>query len=171
MPSNFTKDTAIELFHLQKSIPYPVDFNAAIDWLDYARKDVAQAAFLKCGFSEGIDYQSVTSRTVAGGTPRQDIKLTIDCFKMWGMMAGTEKGKEIRRYFLECEKIAIAASNNPQPLPDRYPEVAARSVAESIATVQQLVAPISAKASIKARLGSYSLVSSANLVATHAENL
>lgn len=56
-------------------------------------------------------------------------------------MAGTDKGKEIRRYFLECEKIAIAATNN-QPLPDRYPEVAVRSVAESIATVQQLVAPI-----------------------------
>lgn len=30
--------------------------------------------------------------------------LTVDCFKSLGMMAGTEQGKKIRRYFLECER-------------------------------------------------------------------
>jgi hypothetical protein len=34
------------------------------------------------------------------------IYLTVDCFKSLGMMAGTQKGKEVRKYFLECEKIA-----------------------------------------------------------------
>ena len=43
-------------------------------------------------------------KTPEGGRPSEFIKLTIDCFKSFGMMAGTEKGKEIRRYFLMCER-------------------------------------------------------------------
>jgi hypothetical protein len=35
----------------------------------------------------------------------EQIFLTIDCFKSLGMMAGTEQGKVIRKYFLECERI------------------------------------------------------------------
>lgn len=37
-------------------------------------------------------------------THREDIHLTANCLKEMGMMAGTEKGKEIRKYFLQCEK-------------------------------------------------------------------
>lgn len=36
----------------------------------------------------------------------EKIELTVECFKSLGMMAGTEKGKAIRKYFLECERIA-----------------------------------------------------------------
>jgi len=45
-------------------------------------------------------------RTGRGGQNREDIRLCVDCLKSLGMMAGTEKGKEIRHYFLECERIA-----------------------------------------------------------------
>lgn len=45
-------------------------------------------------------------KTSSGGRPSRLYMLTIDCFKEMGMLAKTEKGKEIRRYFLECEKLA-----------------------------------------------------------------
>ena len=45
-----------------------------------------------------------------GGSGMEDIRLNIDCFKSLGMMAGTQKGKEVRRYFLECERIAKKAT-------------------------------------------------------------
>jgi phage anti-repressor protein len=141
MLQNFSKDTAIELLQQQKTVPFPVDFDQAWQWLEYSTKQKAEEALARCGFEEGVDF-STSGLKSTGGRPAKDIKLTVDCFKSWGMMAGTEKGKEIRKYFLECERIAIAVTSNPQPLPDRYPEVAVKSVAESIATVQRLVAPI-----------------------------
>jgi hypothetical protein len=44
-----------------------------------------------------------------GGHNKEQIRLTVDCFKSLGMMAGTDKGTEIRRYFLKCERIAKQA--------------------------------------------------------------
>lgn len=44
-----------------------------------------------------------------GGSGMEDIRLNIDCFKSLGMMANTQKGKEVRRYFLECKRIAKKA--------------------------------------------------------------
>ena len=44
--------------------------------------------------------------------------MTVDAFKHWGMLCGTEKGKQIRSYFIECEKIAKKTTEiiNPQLL-------------------------------------------------------
>ena len=39
------------------------------------------------------------------------IYLTVECFKSLGMMAGTEQGKQIRKYFIECERIAKQKSH------------------------------------------------------------
>lgn len=61
-------------------------------------------------FEAGVDYiispNQTVKRTGRGGQNREDIRLSIDCLKSLGMMAETEKGKEIRHYFLECERIA-----------------------------------------------------------------
>ena len=62
---------------------------------------------MNCGFEIGIDIlinQELGSLAVP--RPTQQIYLTVECFKMWGMMAGTQQGKEVRKYFLECERIA-----------------------------------------------------------------
>lgn len=59
------------------------------------------------GFEEGQDFMSVTTVTDMpnGGTkPIQDYLVTIDMAKELCMMSKTEKGKEIRKYFIQVEK-------------------------------------------------------------------
>ena len=92
----FTKETALSLVQSDKE--FAVEFDAAWQWLEYSRKDNAKAHLLKCGFIEGVDYQSLTLRTVAGGTDKQELQLTVDCFKQWAMMSGTPRGKHERQH-------------------------------------------------------------------------
>lgn len=106
---NFSKDLAITL--LESADEYPVPLDNAWEWLGYATKQKAQKK-LESNFEEGIDYninQQVKVQTEGVrqvSRPYLQIMLTVEAFKMMGMMAGTEKGREIRIYFIECEKIA-----------------------------------------------------------------
>jgi phage anti-repressor protein len=63
---------------------------------------------LKANFEEGIDFDSGKNRnqTKGRGEDRRTVNyfLTTDCFKSFCMMAGTDKGKEVRRYYLDIEK-------------------------------------------------------------------
>ena len=97
---------ALELY--QSTENYPVDFDDAWQWLEYSNKANAKTAFIACGFIESTDFISFhdTSRKPQGGRPAENIQLTCECLKQWGMMCGTSKGKEIRAYFIECERIA-----------------------------------------------------------------
>jgi hypothetical protein len=45
----------------------------------------------------------------AGGRPRRECFLTIDAGKHVAMMSGTDKGLEVRDYFVECERRARQA--------------------------------------------------------------
>lgn len=62
------------------------------------------------GFIENIDYQAVHEfvkhQNGIGGTNKIDYALTIDTAKEISMLQRTEKGKEARTYFIQCEKIA-----------------------------------------------------------------
>lgn len=51
---------------------------------------------------EGTDY--IGFATLANGNPSTDYQLSIEFAKRIAMMAKTEKGEQIRKYFIECEK-------------------------------------------------------------------
>jgi anti-repressor protein len=58
---------------------------------------------LEGSFDKGFDFCCEFSKNGQRGRPLEKIFLTIDCFKQFCMMAGTQKGKEVRRYFINCE--------------------------------------------------------------------
>lgn len=57
-----------------------------------------------------------------GGRPRTDYHLTVDAAKHIGMMSGTERGFELREYFLGCERRAKEAQVAPPSIPQTLPE-------------------------------------------------
>lgn len=62
----------------------------------------------KSQFDEDVDYQAIKvflkHSNAPGGTNRIDYALTLDCAKELAMLSKVEKGKQARRYFIECEK-------------------------------------------------------------------
>ena len=101
----FSHDLALALVRSEER--FPVDFDDAWQWLGYSAKHKAKSKLTR-NFEEGLDYStkwlSVAHGNGLSASRAESIFLTIDCFKSLGMMAGTEKGREIRRYFLECER-------------------------------------------------------------------
>jgi phage anti-repressor protein len=81
---------------------YPVDFDQAWQWVGYTRKDHALET-IKANFEEPQDFSRIIGKST-GGRPAEGYFLTTDCFKAFCMMAGTEKGKEVRKYYLRIEK-------------------------------------------------------------------
>jgi len=67
---------------------------------------------LDYGFIEGEDFISILGEST-GGRPSVDYALSIDCAKEISMLQRTDKGKEVRRYFIECEK---KLSQHPQSM-------------------------------------------------------
>jgi phage anti-repressor protein len=107
-----TFDVALALY--QDAEQFPINFDDAWQWLEYSRKDSAKR-FLTDNFIKGVDFHilvgsdnhaGLSAQEIAIASRQEQIKLTVTCLKEWGMMAGTARGKEIRRYFIECERIA-----------------------------------------------------------------
>jgi hypothetical protein len=101
----FNQDIAFQLFESEEQ--FPVDFDIAWQWLGYSRKDVAKRQLKK--FKKGCDFSTDEWSCPIHGGSKEIIKLSYDCFKMLAMLAETEQGDNVRRYFLNCEKIAKAA--------------------------------------------------------------
>lgn len=102
----FSHELALSI--VQSTDEFPIDFDAAWKWIGYSTKQKAKNK-LTNNFEQEIDYLTKWVKTPQGGRPSEVISLTLDCFKCLGMMAGTGQGKEVRRYFLECERIAKQA--------------------------------------------------------------
>jgi phage anti-repressor protein len=86
---------------------YPIDFDQAWQWIGYSQKGHALKV-LKANFEEGVDFDFRGSENQAGGWggDRKSVYyfLSVDCFKSFCMMAGTDKGRKVRNYYLQIEK-------------------------------------------------------------------
>lgn len=88
---------------LKSSEEFPVNLDDAWQWVGYFKKQEAKNKLLH-NFIEDKDFSRKQVKTPTGGRPSELIMMTVDCFKSFCMMAGTAKGREIREYFLDCER-------------------------------------------------------------------
>jgi phage anti-repressor protein len=106
----FSHELALSI--TQSSELFPINFDEAWKWIGYSTKQKARNKLIN-NFELEIDYivllNQMGKQSGRGGHNREQIKLTIDCFKSLAMMAGTDKGKYVRSYFLKCERIAKQA--------------------------------------------------------------
>ena len=111
---------AVNARHLYVWLGIHRDFN---DWMKRQIK--------RCDLTENVDYQSfyqVVEREI-GGSTRYDYALSLNAAKEISMMSQTQKGKEARRYFIECEQIALQKSQSIT-LPQNYKQALLQLVAQ-----------------------------------------
>jgi len=67
----------------------------------------------KYGFVENQDYSSFDNivKRENGATVRKEYALSLDMAKELSMVENNEKGRLARKYFIECEKVAIKQTN------------------------------------------------------------
>lgn len=73
-------------------------------WLGYSRIDIAKR-LLQNIFKEGDDYIIDKIISNHGGQNKENIKLTINCFKKLCLVAKTKKASKIHDYYLTLEQI------------------------------------------------------------------
>ena len=74
----------------------------------------------KYGFKEGTDYAlakigELDNQVIAHPNPRKDYALTLDTAKEISMIQRSDKGRQARQYFIECEKKANALMKAMSP--------------------------------------------------------
>ena len=71
----------------------------------------------KYGFIENHDFLITLSKTPNGGRPSQEYFITLDMAKQLAMVENNEKGMQVRKYFIECEKKLHNVEQQPiQPI-------------------------------------------------------
>ncbi len=75
------------------------------DFSSWIKAQIKRADLVKYADFEELTQKGELSRT---GQTRTDYALSIESAKNISMMSQSEKGKEVRRYFIECEKKALA---------------------------------------------------------------
>ena len=69
------------------------------------------------GFIQDEDYLVITERT--NGRPRKEYHITLDMGKELGMVERNERGRQIRKYFIECERRATQPKQIALPAPEK----------------------------------------------------
>lgn len=102
---DFNIELAKQLMNDQAT--FPVNLDLAWKWIGYSKKQNAKDKLTR-NFIEQVDYTITQMReTKPDGSFSHYydlILLKVNCFKSLAMMAGTEQGKQVRLYFLECER-------------------------------------------------------------------
>jgi phage anti-repressor protein len=90
----------------RNGIEFPVPFDLAWGIAGYSRKDHAKRRLLnqKSRLIENRDYLPTSGESSPEGRSSDSIQLSCDAFKQFCLLAETEKGDNIRQYFIETEK-------------------------------------------------------------------
>jgi len=102
---------------LDSTEEFPINLSEVWEWLGFNQKSDAVDSLKAQNFLEGIEYGVLRNQSVGsqGGRPLTEYCLTVDCFKLWAMSVRTERGKEVRRYYLQMEKEwKLLKSQQPQ---------------------------------------------------------
>ena len=90
---------------------FVVSFEFAFEWLGFTRNDSAKRKLVNTLTVE-VDYKISLHRPVErdapenwGGQNKETIMLTVNGFKTFCMMAGTEKAKRVRQYYIAIENV------------------------------------------------------------------
>lgn len=90
--------------------PFPVHSQVLADFLGQTHSNFARYLTGErgdYGFQEGVEFIPIgvnPSDRPLGGRPGTYYMLSINCAKELAMLSGTERGKQARAYFLECER-------------------------------------------------------------------
>lgn len=102
------------------------------EWLQIRKQfaDWIKMQIIRCDLVENEDYEVLLHQEVKqsgrGGSNRIDYALSLNAAKEISMMSQTEKGKQARRYFIECERIAQEKQKPMMVLPQNYEEALAK---------------------------------------------
>ena len=92
----------------QSDDQFPIDGDLAMNWLGYDRKHKFKEAVSKILFFD-VDYKFLLTRAGeqngSGGHNKETIKLSVDGFKKMEMYAHTQKGMQVRSYYIQLEKL------------------------------------------------------------------
>lgn len=89
------------------------NLEVAKDFSDWAKAQIKRARLV-----ENKDFVVLPQKgeNLKGGRPAMEYHLTIEAAKHIGMLSGTDKGFEVREYFLECERRVKVAPSLPVAL-------------------------------------------------------
>jgi phage anti-repressor protein len=106
-----------------------VDARQLHEWLEVGKyfSDWFRQRVRQYGFVEGVDYVQIASQfceAKRGGQNRRDFTLSIDMAKELAMVERTERGRQARRYFIECERRARESVATQHDLMERASQMA-----------------------------------------------
>lgn len=86
------------------------------DFSNWIKAQIERARLVEgCDFVV-LEVSAQKGENSKGGRPTKEYHLTLEAGKHVGMMSGTDKGFEVRDYFIECERKAKQPALNPANL-------------------------------------------------------
>jgi phage anti-repressor protein len=130
-----------------------IDIELIADWLNLQKGNLKRV--LKSNFEEDYDYTTEKTyiKSKVGSTMKEDILLTPNCFKELCMIFQSKRAKEVRKYFIEMEKLIkryyetiketmykeiVLLKNNQKPKKDYQKEELYVIEVQNTATVHKL---------------------------------
>ena len=114
------------------------------------------------GFSASQDFSEFSDKPKGAGRPRIDHVVSLDMAKEISMIQRSEKGKQARQYFIECERRAKEpAQLSPEELMARAIKVADTTIKELEAKTRELEPAAKSWTYLAAPGGDYSVAGAA----------